>query len=35
MVFLSPLAEGLGEFWQAHTKNRGPRAIAGIVEALD
>ena len=35
MVFLSPLAQGLEEWWAHETSNRGTRALAGLVEALD
>lgn len=35
MVFISPLAESLEEFWQEKTNETGARALAGIVEALD
>ena len=35
MVFLSPLADRLERFWETETKNRGARALASLVEALD
>ena len=35
MVFLSPLADWLEHEWEKKTKNRGPRALGSLVEALD